>query len=179
MADADKATNDAIYHLLTCGVPPGAADYGAGALGVRVTRAAAADPQNVWVAIFTITGVIAVTSLTGIRTVIQAGGASNMQFRHTVGPTNICAAAAITGNAVGTFYLITGDFTDPVQVGAAGIPLMFGKVVATSTTYGCLPLFICGAGDIEVTCTAGAGTGSTGYSLTYIPLLETSTVVAA
>lgn len=167
-----------IYQILSGGHVPAATARGAGALGWRLDRAAAADPQNVWQNIFTIAGGhIILTGLYGIRTVIQAGGASNMQFRHSVGPTVLCAAAAITGNAIGTIYAITGDTTDPLQIGAAGIPVMLGKVVATSTTYDKNGLFILGAGTIDVTMTQPAGTGSTAYIITYIPLSDGVTVV--
>jgi hypothetical protein len=177
---ADKqGTIDAIYQLLTGGAVPGAATRTVGGLGYRIGRAAAADPQNVWQNLFTIAGgVIAITGLVGVRTVIQAGGASTMQFRHSVGPTVLDAGtAAITGDAIGTIYVLTGDTTDPIQVGAAGVAVMGGKIVATSTTYGCVPLFIVGAGTIDVTMTAAAGTGSTRYILTYIPLDDAVTVV--
>ncbi len=177
---ANQATVDAIYQILTGGAVPGATARAAGSLGFRVTRAAAADPQNVWQNLFTIAGgLIAITGLIGLRTVIQAGGASTMQFRHSVGPTVLDAGTlAVTGQAVNTIYVLTGDTTDPITSGAAGIATMASKVVATSTTYGAPVLFIVGAGTIDVTMTAAAGTGSTGYTLTYIPLDDAATVVA-
>ncbi len=176
-----QGTIDAIYQILTGGTIPDASTRWAGSLGCRVNRAAAADPQNVWQAIFTIAGgTIAVTGLFGVRTVDQAGGASTMQFRHSVGPTVLdSGAAAITGDPADTIYVLTGDTNDPVQVGIGGAVPIAGRVVATSFTYGSLPLFIAGAGDIEVTMTAAAGTGSTRYILTYIPLDDGVTVVAA
>lgn len=149
--------------------------------GIPVERAAQADPQNVWETIFTVTGgLIRVLSLIGVRTVIQAGGASTMQFRHSVGPTVWDAGTlAITGHAVNTIYLATGDTTDPIQAGVAGVTVMTGKVVATSTTYGANGLFVVGAGNIQVTMTAAAGTGSTRYILRYIPEDTGAYVVAA
>jgi hypothetical protein len=101
-----------------------------------------------------------------------------MQFRHSVGPTVLDAGTlAITADAVDTIYLLTGDTTDPIVSGAAGAAVMGGKLVATSATYGATPLFIVGAGTIDVTMTAVAGTGSTRYVLTYIPLDDEVTVV--
>ena len=153
--------------------------YASGPLGIPIHRPAVADPQNVWTTRFTITGgLILLTMLGGVRTVIQAGGAGNLQFRHSVGPTNLCAAAAITGNAVGTIYAITGDTTDPVQIGAAGVAVMLGRVVATSTTYGGVPGILLGAGNIQLTCTAAAGTGSTRWFLRYFPIDYGAVVVA-
>lgn len=175
----NQALVEVIYQLLAGGTVPGATTRGAAGLGLRINRATAADPQNVWQNLFTIAGgTIAITSLIGVRTIIQAGGASTMQFRHSVGPTVMdSGAAVITGNAVGTIYVLTGDIGDPVQVGAAGAAVGAGKVVATSGSYGVLPLIIVGAGTIDVIMTAAAGTGSTRYILTYIPLDDAVTVV--
>jgi len=174
-----EAKLNAILQLLGTGSVPSASTRFAGGIGYRVNRAAAADPQNVWESLFTIAGgLIAITGLYGVRTVIQAGGASTMQFRHSVGPTVLDAGTlAITADAVDTIYLLTGDTTDPIVSGAAGAAVMGGKLVATSATYGATPLFIVGAGTIDVTMTAVAGTGSTRYVLTYIPLDDEVTVV--
>lgn len=181
----DQAVINAIYALLRgSGVLDGyggEATWTLSGMGLRTPRAAAADPQNVWQNLFTIAGgLIAITGLIGVRTVIQAGGASTMQWRHSVGPTVFDAGtAAITGDAVNTIYVLTGDTTDPIQVGAAGAAVMGGKVVATSTTYGAASLFIVGAGTIDVTMTAAAGTGSTRYILLWHPIDAAATVVAA
>lgn len=151
-----------------------------GRLGTPVDRAAAADPQNVWENIFTVAGgLVLITSLIGVRTVIQAGGASNMQFRHSIGPTNICAVAAITGDAVGTFYTITGIFADALQIAAAGIPLPGGLAGSVGGGGNSISGVIMAAGTIQVTMTAAAGTGSTRYICHYIPLDSGATVAAA
>jgi len=175
----NQALLEAIYQIFAGGHVPAPTARGAGGLGWRLDRAAAADPQNAWQNLFTIAGgYIAITGLIGVRTVIQAGGASTMQFRHSVGPTVFDAGTlAITGDAVGTIYVLTGDTTDPIVSGVAGAAVMFGKLVATSTTYGGRPLFIVGPGTIDVIMTAAAGTGSTQYILTYIPLSDAVTVV--
>jgi hypothetical protein len=149
-------------------------------LGIQVDRAAAADPQNVWQAIFTIAGGwVLVKMLWGIRTVIQAGGASTMQFRHTVGPTVLDAGTlAVTGQGVGTLYYCTFAPADPIIAGAAGVRVTLGQLVASAATYGAVGMAMF-TGNIEVTMTAAAGTGSTAYSLIYIPLSAGATVVAA
>lgn len=154
--------------------------YLQGGLGINVERAAQADPQNVWQTIFTIAaGPVLVTSLVGVRTVIQAGGASNKQYRHSIGPTVLCAVAAITGNAILTMDTITGNFADALQVAAAGIPVLggiAGGLLATGNQgWGILMQ----TGNIQVTMTAAAGTGSTAYYLTYIPINPGASVVAA
>jgi hypothetical protein len=177
----NQALVEVIYRILSGGATPGAATTFAGSLGFKEERAAAADPQAAWQTIFTIAGgLVAITGLIGVRTVIQAGGASTMQFRHSVGPTVLDnGAAVITGNAVGTIYVLTGDIADPIQVGAAGVVVESGRLVPTSGMYGSLPMFIVGAGNVQVTMTAAAGTGSTRYIMTYIPLDTAATVVAA
>ena len=144
-----------------------------GALGTRVVRAAAADPQNVWLNIFTVAGGwVLLTGLIGVRTVIQAGGASNMQFRSSVGNTVMCVAAAITGNAVGTIYSITGNPAGALIIGAAGILIM------DTLSAGGAGLLI-PTGTIQITMTAAAGTGSTRYVLHYIPVDARANVIAA
>jgi len=151
-----------------------------GYLGKRVARAATADPQNVWQTIFTISGgLVLIKALIGVRTIIQAGGASTLQFQHSVGPTVLDAGTGVaTANAVGTIYWLTGDVTDPVQLGAAGAPILTGKIVATSVTHAGIGV-LAGAGNIQVTFTAAAGTGSTRYILCYEQIDPGASVVAA
>lgn len=151
-------------------------------LGVTVIRAAAADPQNVWQTIFTVAGgVVTVKAIIGERTIIQAGGASTMQFQHTVGPTVLDAGTGVvTGNGAGAIYWLTGDVTDPIQVADLFAPVMTGKIVATSVTHApYLGLFLCGTGNIQVIMTAAAGTGSTRYTIIYVPITVGATIVAA
>lgn len=151
-----------------------------GRLGTPVDRAAAADPQNVWLPIFTIAGgLVLITSLVGVRTIIQAGGASNMQLRHSVGPTVLCAATAITGNAVATIYDITGIAADNLIIGAAGVPITGGLAGSVGGGGNSIDGIKVGAGTIDVTMTAVAGTGSTRYVCHYIPIDSGATVVAA
>ena len=151
-----------------------------GLLGTPVPRLAAVDPQNVWLPLFTIAGGhVLMTSLLGVRTVIQAGGISNMQFRHSVGPTVLCAAAVITGNAVATLYNITGNVADALRIGVAGVPIPGGLAGGLLATGINILGFVLPAGTLDVTMTAAAGTGSTRYILHYIPLdLGASVVVA-
>lgn len=151
-----------------------------GALGTPVYRAAAVDPQNVWLPIFTIAGgLVRIMSIIGVRTLIQAGGASNMQFRHSVGPTAWCAATAITGNAIGTIYTVTGIFADALTIGAAGVSIQAGLSGSIGGGANSLRGLLVGAGTIDVTMTAAAGTGSTRYIVRYIPEDAGATIVAA
>lgn len=146
-------------------------------LGIRVERAAIADALA-WTTRFTIAGgPILVTMLAGFRTIIQAAGASTMQFRHSIGNTVLCAATLITGNAVLTMYTITGDPLDNLQIAAAGVPTIIGGIssgpaVGAIVGWGLLMQ----VGNIQVNFTAG--TGSTMYELCYIPLTTASNVIA-
>ncbi|MDD5510527.1 MAG: hypothetical protein PHI12_06950 [Dehalococcoidales bacterium] len=150
-------------------------------LGIKVNRAAAADPQNVWQTLFTVAGgLIVVKAIVGVRTVIQAGGASTMQLRHSVGGVFDAGTLSVAADTVGTVYYLTGDTTDPIISGVGGLLVIGGRVVATSTRYGGFESnLIVGAGNIQVTMTAAAGTGSTRYMLWYTPLDDGATVVAA
>lgn len=151
-------------------------------LGVQISRAAAADPQNVWQTIFTVAGGhVLITGIVGIRTVVQAGGASTMQLRHSVGPVVLDAGTlSVAGDGVGCAYYLTGDPADPVVKADLFGAIFLGRIIASATRHsGEKGLIICGTGNIQVTMTAGAGTGSTGYNLWYIPITTGATVIAA
>lgn len=152
-----------------------------GSQGTSVFRAAAADPQNVQQTIFTVAGgLVLVTGLYGVRTIIQAGGAGAIQFRFSVGPTVLdSGATVITADAVGTIYSITGNPNDPALQGIAGLPII-GSMSGSQTVVGVQQKgIVLPAGNIQVIMTAAAGTGSTRYVLSYIPIDIAATVVAA
>ncbi len=152
-----------------------------GSLGTNVYRAAAADPQNVQQTLFTVAGgLVLVTGFYGVRTVIQAGGASTIQFRFSVGPTVLdSGATVITADAVGTIYSITGNVNDPALQGIAGLPI-FGSMMGSQTVGSVQQKgIVLPAGNIQVIMTAAAGTGSTRYVLSYIPIDIAANVVAA
>ena len=157
-----------------------------GAMGLRISRPAAADLTGA-TAIFTIAGgPILLTGLIGIRTVIQGGGASNISFQHSTGPTALSLAVATSAtDPVGTVYCLAGDIGDVVVMSAGtAVANTFpaldpGRLVATSLQYGGAPLRMLGIGNITVTLTAGAPTGSTRYVLFWIPVDTASTVIAA
>jgi hypothetical protein len=155
-----------------------------GGKGLRISRPAAVDDQNVVTPIFTIAGgPIYLTGLMSIRTVIQAGGASNLQFAHATGPTNLHLATACTGDGVGTVSILAGDPGDALVIGAGtGVVNTFaaldpGRLVATSLQYGGEPFRVLGVGNITVIHTAAAGTGSSRYVMFWIPIDPLSTVV--
>jgi len=151
-----------------------------GVLGTKVVRAASVCPQNVWLPIFTVTGApVLMTMLVGERTVIQAGGASNLDIQ--VDPTAgaavaFCAATDVVTDAVGTLYTFTGNPADDCFAALAGQAGMAGGLLATGiNTHG----WIVPIGDVEWRETAAAGTGSIQWTMFYVPLGDTSVVVAA
>ena len=149
-----------------------------GGKGLKVARAAAADIVAA-TTIFTITnGFVLVTGLIGVVTVIRSGGGgSTMALTFSVGATALhTPALAITGNAtVGTVFTLTGDPGDALVVGVGtGVlntapPIqggMQGSALAGIQQFG----LILGVGLIQVAHSAIGATGSTRYTLSYIPL---------
>jgi hypothetical protein len=129
-------------------------------LGKTVHRLPVADPQNVWLPLFICTGIVIITGLFAHRTVAQAGGASTMQFRHSTVPSILDdGTLIITADPPNTLYTCQGTPVDPIIHGIAIVP---GAIFPFSVTSG---------GNIEVTMTAAAGTGTTEYWLTYMPVL--------
>jgi hypothetical protein len=186
----NQALVEAIYSLLNGTSNLGSGYGGTSAwslsnLGLRTIRPAAVDDQNATTPIFTIAGgFILLTGLFTIRTVVQAGGASNIQIAHSTGPTNLHLAQAVTGDGIGTILSLAGDNGDAMVKGAGtGVantapPSDPGRLVATSAQYGGAPLFVLGVGNITVIHTAAAGTGSSRYVMFWIPLDQAATVVA-
>lgn len=154
-----------------------------GNMGIMVPRATAADavgPTN----LYTIAGgLVLITNLVGVVTVVRTGGAAVTQlFSHTTGPTALCTAT-ITGLAtVGTTITITGDFADPLIIGvgtavANTFPPIQGGLKGSAAGGAQMFGLICGVGSITTTISV-ATTGSTRYLLTYIPLDDTAIVTA-
>lgn len=128
-------------------------------LGKTIHKAAVTDPQNVWLPLFAINGLVIISGILGRRTVVQAGGASTMQFRHSIVPSILDdGTRVITADPAHTLYTCDGDPTDPILSGIGIIP---GAIA---------PFFFTEGGNIEVTMTAAAGTGAMEYWLTYIPV---------
>jgi hypothetical protein len=159
----------------------------ANSLGYIVQRNAAVDIAPGPTAIFAITGGhILLTGLWGFVTIIRSAGVgATMALAYSVGPTPLTnPALAITGNAtVGTIETITGDPADPlVTVVGAGVNIappvqggMHGSVAGGIQQFG----LVLGVGNITVAHSAVGATGSTRYTLSYIPLDVAARVVAA
>lgn len=118
------------------------------------------------VPLFTITGLVAVTSLVGVvTTAVTVANSYKLQNNPTVGATkDLCAALDIgtTDTPVGEILTVTGTAATALILGSS--PITAEKVV--------LP-----AGQIEH---VSAGTdGVILWRLTYVPLADGSSVVAA
>jgi len=142
-------------------------------LGERVYRATDTLPAGTDEALFTITGGrVMVTSILGeVTTVIQTqANNTKLKFNPTAAgaDTDLCAVLDISGDAVGTLYSITGDFSDGMVAGLLCLetdallerPIVFSE------------------GDIELDC-AATNTGSISWMITYIPLDDGASIAAA
>jgi hypothetical protein len=147
--------------------------FAKGILGIRVDRATANLPQTAAAAIFTIaTGRVVITSIVGeVTTVIQTQ-TDNAQL--TFDPTaagatqDLCADLDITADAVGTIYSITGTPATAMQDSLNFLP----------PNKGLANPLILKPGQILLDCSAG-NTGQVKWSITYVPLDDGATVVAA
>lgn len=151
-----------------------------GLLGTKVARAAAVCPQTAWQDIFTVTnGNVLMTMLIGERTVIQAGGVSNLDIQAdpTAGAAvSLCAVTVITADPVGTLYSFTGNPADPCWSGLA-VPGGFagGSLGTGNNSLG----WIIPPGTVEWRESAAAGTGSVQWYMCYVPIDINASVVAA
>lgn len=153
---------------------------GGGALGTYVFRATNACPQNVWENIFTVIGGnVLMTMLIGERTVIQAGGASNldMQIDPTAGAAvAFCAVTVITVDPVGTLYTFTGNPADACYAGLTVPGGMAGGALATGQN---MHGWVIPPGTVEWRESAVAGTGSIQWYMFYVPIDPVASVAAA
>ena len=140
-------------------------------LGIIVRRPVAVDLTG-WTTIFTIAGgPVLVTLLLTVRTIIQGGGASNIRFQHSIGPTPWCAVTATTAtDAVNTMYTITGNFADAATYGAAGASILGGIAGGLLATGNQGKGIIALPGNVQVQFSAVAPTGSSEYYLAYKPI---------
>lgn len=151
-------------------------------LGTRVQTAPITNPQTGSTAIFTVaTGRVIVTSLIGEVTTVQ--GATANSFNITFDPTgagavgDVVAATVCTSDAVGTFYNVSGvqaDLLSSQTAGGTQVPTHVLSPVGTPQGLG----FMLAPGSMLLKA-SGNNTGFTQWTLTYIPLDNGATVVAA
>lgn len=138
--------------------------------GEKVERATAALPQTTAEALFTVAGGrVLVTGIVGeVTTVIQTQ-ANNTKL--TANPTtgtsvDLCAVLNISADEVGALYSITGTLTDALAGGVAGAVALQDRPVVVP------------AGTIDLDC-AASNTGAVKWTVTYVPLDDGASVVAA
>lgn len=139
-----------------------------GVYGNIVRRAAANLPQTAATPYFTVTGDVAIVQLYGkVGTVIQTQACSiKLIFNPTSGTdVDLCAALNISAKAANTMFGITGIVAD-AMIGA-------GLAVRGMS----VPLFL-QSGTIDLDATA-SNTGTTAWTLAYVPLSAGATVTAA
>jgi hypothetical protein len=151
-------------------------DVRAIALGIRVQTAAVTNPQTASTAIFTVAGRVLVTSLFGEVTTVQGATANsfNITYDPTVGAVgDLCAATVCTSDAVGTLYGVTGVAAELLSAQTAA-----GTEVPTHVfALGGRPILL-SAGSMLLKA-SGSNTGATQWTLTYVPLDNGASVVAA
>jgi len=142
-------------------------------LGYKVTKdcslAAANDD------LFTVTGKVLITLLTGQVESAALSGAESFQLRVKTSNEPLCAATTLDTDADGTMYVVTGD---------VGVALNGGDAPTANVTNGSgvplMPLVVGQAGGtltIESNTTGNGGTIA--WSLFYIPLEASASVAAA
>jgi hypothetical protein len=135
-----------------------------------VERAGAILPATTQTPYFTVTGRVIVTQIIGEVTVVFDGTANSMKLisNPTVGSdVDLCAAVVATSDAVGTLYNITGTLANAMIATTSGaVQAQPNGILVT-------------AGTIDLHTTATDTTGSTKWTVHYIPVDEGSKIVTA
>jgi hypothetical protein len=143
------------------------------ALGRYVTKSA--SPANATTSLFTVSGLVLITGIVGLVTTVMSGTATSINLNHdpTIGSAaNLCGATVVTSDAAGTLYgYIGADITTLLVSSGTGAPseaytqLASVKTVLNSGVIGCVG--------------TAANTGVVAWHLTYVPISEGASVVAA
>lgn len=128
--------------------------------------------------LFTVTGRVLITSLTGEVTTV-VGTTTTMKLRDVTNSVDLCAATTITSDAVGTMYALT-SISANILNGTGATPVI-GSI---PNITGAQQTDVAIVGDAQAALTIAhvldaAGTGAVTWRLTYIPLIPGATVTAA
>ena len=128
--------------------------------------------------LFTVTGRVLITSLTGEVTTV-VGGAATMKLRDITNSVDLCAATTIDSDAVGTMYGLPG-LSAQILNGTGGTPVV-GSIPNVTTPSGSAMQIV---GDAQAALTIShvldaADTGAVTWRLYYFPLVAGATVAAA
>jgi len=136
----------------------------------RVERTTAILPATTATPYFTVTGKVLITQIVGEVTVVFDGTANDIKLisNPTVGAdVDLCAALTVTSDAVGTFYNVTGTLADAIVATTSGAAISQANSIIVT------------AGTIDLDATATDTTGSTKWTIHYIPLDIGSSIVTA
>lgn len=143
-------------------------------LGVRVTKSHNLATDNV--DLFTVTGKVAITLLTGEVTTV-VGGNATYAMRVKTSNEAIFAATTIDSDAVGTMYLFGGDPTVALN-NAAAAPTTRVGFLDSAGPHSLLVVGLAGGSCIIESDLDAADTGVIAWTLFYIPLEAGASVVA-
>lgn len=137
-----------------------------------VERAAELLPDSVATPYFTVTGRVLITQIVG--EVVVGFDATGMNLKLIANPTvgadvDMCAVVAVASDVAGNLYTITGTLAN------AMISTVSGAVAAQDVPI----LVTAGTIDLSNDATEAANTGSTKWTVHYIPLDEGSIVETA
>lgn len=147
-------------------------------LGWRVTKVSNLADGSGTDNLFTVTGRVLITSLTGeVTTVI--GGAATMKLRDITNSVDLCAATTIDTDAVGTMYALT-SISANILNGTGATPVI-GSI---PNITGAQQVDVAVVGNAQGALTIAhvldaADTGAVTWTLFYIPLVSGATVAAA
>ncbi len=156
-------------------------DGNAATLSVLGARVSKADTQTVGtVSLFTVSGLVLITSLVGkVTTAITVAGTTKLQANPTTGTTsNLCAATDLgtTDTPAGNLLSLTGGPADAMVSGIGAVAL-FGT--AGTLTAGDAPKGVYIAAGVIERVTATGADGAVTWTLTYVPIENGASVVAA
>ena len=135
-----------------------------------VERTSAILPASTQTAYFTVTGRVLITQIVGEVTVVFDGTANSLKLiaNPTVGAdVDLCTATVVTTDAKGTIYNVTGTLGDALVATTSGAVIAQASAILVT------------AGTIDLDATATDTTGSTKWTVHYIPLDTNSRVVIA
>lgn len=138
-----------------------------------VQRSAANIPQATQAALFTVVGRVIIEQIVGeVTTIIEAQETIiKLVANPTVGAdVDLCGTLDIDGDAVGSIYAVTGDFSDSLLVATSGA-LELGDDVGG-------PFFVA-AGAIDLNTDNDSSTGQIKWTIRYRALDPGSTVEVA
>jgi hypothetical protein len=128
--------------------------------------------------LFTVTGRVLITSLTGeVTTVI--GGAATLKLRDITNSIDLCAATTIDTDAVGTMYALS-SIAASILNGTGMTPVVGSVPNLTGSLHTDVRIVGCAQADLTIAQVLDAAdTGAITWRLTYIPLMPGATVAAA